>query len=86
MLHSLITHPLWGGYKEVLMVTLQVGGMTCEHCVRAVTKTLQAVPGVDNVSVSLAGGRAQVEGAADPQALVRAIKQEGYEANLVESQ
>ena len=69
-----------------MAITLQVGGMTCEHCVRAVTKTLEAVPGVDNVSVSLAGGRAQVEGAADPQALVRAIKKEGYEASLAESQ
>lgn len=69
-----------------MAITLQVGGMTCEHCVRAVTKTLQAVPGVDTVSVSLAGGRALVEGAADPQALVQAIKKEGYEANLVGSQ
>ena len=69
-----------------MAITLQVGGMTCEHCVRAVTKTLQAVPGVENVSVNLAGGRAEVEGAADPQALVRAIESEGYEANLVASQ
>jgi copper chaperone len=65
---------------------LQVGGMTCEHCVRAVTKTLQAVPGVDDVSVTLAGGRALVEGTADPQALVHAIEKEGYEANLVGAQ
>ena len=69
-----------------MAITLQVGGMTCEHCVRAVTKALEAVAGVDNVSVNLAGGRAQVEGQADPQALVRAIKSEGYEANLVASQ
>lgn len=69
-----------------MAITLQVGGMTCEHCVRAVTKKLQAVPGVDSVSVNLAGGRAQVEGAADPQALVQAVKSEGYEANLVATQ
>ena len=69
-----------------MAVTLQVGGMTCEHCVRAVTKSLQAVPGVDNVSVNLAGGRAQVEGAADPRALVSAIKNQGYEASVMGSQ
>lgn len=68
-----------------MAITLQVGGMTCEHCVRAVTKTLQAVPGVDAVSVNLAGGRAEVQGAPDPQALVRAITGEGYEAKLVSS-
>ena len=66
-----------------MAITLQVGGMTCEHCVRSVTKTLQAVPGVDSVSVSLAGGRAQVDGAADPDALVQAVRNEGYEAELV---
>jgi len=69
-----------------MAITLQVGGMTCEHCVRAVTKALEAVAGVDNVSVNLAGARAQVEGAADPQALLQAVKSEGYEANLVASQ
>ena len=69
-----------------MAINLQVGGMTCEHCVRSVTKALEAVAGVDNVSVNLAGGRVQVEGAADPQALLRAIKSEGYEANLVASQ
>lgn len=69
-----------------MAVTLKVEGMTCEHCVRTVTKTLQAVPGVDTVSVSLAGGRAQVEGAADPQALVSAVRKEGYGANVVGSQ
>jgi len=68
-----------------MAVTLKVQGMTCEHCVRAVTKALQAVPGVDHVSVDLAAGRAQVEGAADPQALVGAIKKEGYEASVVSS-
>lgn len=69
-----------------MAITLQVGGMTCDHCVRAVTKALEAVAGVDQVVVNLAGGRAQVEGAADPQALVRAVTSEGYEANLVASQ
>lgn len=68
-----------------MAITLQVDGMTCEHCVRAVTRTLEGVPGVENVAVSLAGGRAQVEGEADPQALVQAVKHEGYEANLVQA-
>lgn len=69
-----------------MAIALQVGGMTCEHCVRAVTKVLEAVGGVGNVVVNLAGGRAQVQGTADPQALLRAVTSEGYEANLVASQ
>jgi copper chaperone len=60
--------------------------MTCEHCVRAVTNALEAVAGVEIAEVSLAGGRARVDGEADPQALLRAVEKEGYEAKLVEPQ
>jgi copper chaperone len=36
--------------------TYQVTGMTCEHCVRAVTEELGDVPGVSAVAVALAPG------------------------------
>ena len=36
--------------------TYQVTGMTCEHCVRAVTSELAAVPGVSAVTVALVPG------------------------------
>lgn len=32
---------------------LKVQGMTCEHCVRAVTEELAALPGVSEVTVDL---------------------------------
>jgi copper chaperone len=67
------------------MTTLSVVGMTCNHCVHSVTKALQAVAGVQNVSVNLQDGRARVEGKADPQALVRAVEEEGYKAKVLES-
>ncbi|TAK88037.1 MAG: copper chaperone [Betaproteobacteria bacterium] len=63
--------------------TLQIKGMTCDHCVRAVTKALQGVAGVANVSVDLGAGRAQVDGPADPASLVRAVEKQGYEARVV---
>ena len=66
-----------------MTMTLQVGRMTCGHCVRAVTRALEGVAGVETVAVNLEGGRARVEGVADPQALVRALEDEGYEANVV---
>jgi copper chaperone CopZ len=65
------------------MTTLQIGGMTCQHCVGAVTKALQGVAGVDNVSVDLGAGRARIEGPADPASLLRAVESEGYDAKLV---
>jgi copper chaperone CopZ len=36
--------------------TYQVTGMTCEHCVRAVTGELESVPGVSAVTVTLISG------------------------------
>lgn len=65
-----------------MSIDLEVGGMTCGHCVHAVTKALKSVEGVKNVSVSLENRSASVEGAADPQALVRAVQAEGYEARI----
>ncbi|MGC8529516.1 MAG: CopZ family metallochaperone [Leptospirillia bacterium] len=58
---------------------LKVGGMTCNHCVMAVTKALEAVPGVTKAHVSLEKGQAVVEGSAPREALVGAIKAEDYE-------
>ncbi len=64
------------------MTRLEVKGMTCMHCVAAVKKALEAVPGVARVEVSLEAGEALVEGTADPEALMAAVKNEGYEARV----
>ncbi|MEJ2346675.1 MAG: heavy metal-associated domain-containing protein [Gammaproteobacteria bacterium] len=62
--------------------TLKVTGMTCQHCVAAVTKALQQVPGVTTADVSLKQGQATIDGSADPAALLAAVKEEGYSAEL----
>jgi copper chaperone len=62
--------------------TLKVSGMTCEHCVMAVSRALAKLPGVDAADVSLEKAQAVVEGSADAQALIAAVKAEGYEARL----
>ena len=41
--------------------TYRVTGMTCDHCVRAVTDEVSAIPGVRDVEVDLvAGGESAV--------------------------
>lgn len=40
--------------------TFQVAGMTCDHCVHAVTDELQALQGVEAVDVDLAAGTASI--------------------------
>lgn len=63
------------------MQTYEIKGMTCGHCVKAVTKALAKVPGVAGVpGVDLASGRAVIEGAPDEQAVIAAIQDEGYQA------
>jgi copper chaperone CopZ len=36
--------------------TVTVAGMTCEHCVKAVTEELSALHGVQSVNVTLSSG------------------------------
>ncbi len=62
---------------------LKVEGMTCQGCVRSVTRVLQALPGVEKVEVSLEKGEAAL--AFDPSKatiadLKRAVNEAGYEA------
>ncbi len=64
------------------MLKLKVEGMTCNHCVMAVKKALLKVPGVEKAEVSLERAEALVEGKADPEALIRAVEEEGYRAAL----
>jgi copper chaperone len=61
------------------MLRLQVSGMTCGHCARAVTRAVEALPRVERALVDLKAGEVSVEGAADEAAIRRAIEEEGYE-------
>lgn len=67
-------------YKEEKMTRIKVQGMSCGHCVQAVTKALQEVPGVENVQVSLEKAEAAFEASAevDMQAVKKAVEDAGY--------
>jgi copper chaperone len=62
--------------------TLEVTGMSCDHCVKAVTNALSAIAGVADVSVNLKGGK--VSFSHDParaplDVITAAIVEEGFE-------
>ncbi len=63
-------------------IKLKITGMTCNHCVAHTKKALEAVPGVESAEVSLEPGGAVVKGDADPQALIEAVKEAGYQAEV----
>jgi len=44
--------------KDPVLIDIPVYGMTCEHCVRRVTKALEELQGVENVRVSLTDSKA----------------------------
>jgi len=63
------------------MKTIKVKGMSCSHCVKAVTKALQAVDGVDQVKVSLETGEAAFEETmpVDMSVIKEKIRKAGFE-------
>lgn len=63
------------------MPAIKVEGMTCQHCVAAVTKALESIDGIANVSVDLAAGTATYDQAVpvDAEAIRNAIEDAGYE-------
>lgn len=63
--------------------TYTVTGMTCDHCVRAVTAEVSMLPGVTDVEVDLATGRVRVRSdqALDDAAVEAAVEEAGYEVD-----
>lgn len=63
------------------MKKIKIKGMTCQHCVAAVTKALSSIEGIDNVSVDLESGEATFEEniPVDPGTIREKIEDEGYE-------
>ncbi|MEF8824032.1 MAG: cation transporter [Desulfohalobiaceae bacterium] len=61
---------------------VKVKGMSCQHCVSAVTQALQQVEGIANVEVSLDKGEARFEEdkQVDREAVRKAVQDAGYEA------
>jgi copper chaperone len=59
--------------------TYTVAGMTCDHCVNAVSGEVSAVAGVSDVAVDLAGGTVTVRGEGYTDDEVRAaVDEAGY--------
>ena len=61
-------------------LTLEIGGMSCGHCVAAVRGALEGVPGVKVEEVRVGAARVAYDPAeADVARIEGAIREEGYE-------
>ncbi|MFM0735075.1 cation transporter [Paraburkholderia sediminicola] len=68
-----------------MTIEFQVEGMSCQHCVTAVTNAIREHDGTAQVQVDLASGRVAVESAQPADALKAAIDEAGYTVTSVTS-
>jgi copper chaperone len=63
------------------MKTIKIKGMSCQHCVKSVTKALEEIDGVSGVSVDLLKGEASFDekGPVDEGLIREKIKKAGFE-------
>ena len=64
------------------MTQYRITGMSCAACSARVEKAVSAVPGVTSCSVNLLTNSMGVEGSADPESILAAVKKAGYGASL----
>ncbi|BDB17467.1 copper chaperone CopZ [Pseudomonas sp. CYM-20-01] len=64
------------------MQVFSVEGMTCGHCVRAVTQAVQGQDPAASVKVDLAAKEVGVESRLSAEQVIEAIAEEGYSAKL----
>jgi len=62
------------------MIELKLPTMTCEHCVRTVSHTVQQVDAAATVAVDLPGKTVRIESQHPRQEFVAALAEEGYVA------
>jgi copper chaperone CopZ len=67
-----------GNYRSAMRTTLEIEGMSCVHCVRAVVTGLGGIPGITGADVSI--GRAVVDHGphVTPARLREAVEVAGY--------
>ena len=67
-----------------MQTTINVSGMTCGHCISAVTMELSLLPSVTEVDVDLESGQVTItsDAALEQAQLATAIDEAGYELVL----
>ena len=65
------------------MQVFNVQGMTCGHCVRAVTRAVQAQDEQAIVEVDLAQKQVKVQSSLQAPEILQLIREEGYQAEAI---
>ena len=65
-----------------MSTTIEVTGMSCEGCEASVEDALEGIAGVTDATADSDADTATVHGDADPDDLVAAVEDAGYDAGL----
>lgn len=65
-------------------ITISVDGMTCRHCVRAVTARLRDVPGVETVVADVGSSSIRLGGTMTLPDILTAFRDLAYRPRVVE--
>lgn len=65
------------------MMTFKVEGMTCGHCIDAVTRALRALDPSAQVQIDLGNGVVRAEGLFSEEQAAQAIRAEGYSVAVI---
>ena len=64
-------------------LVLQIGGMDCRHCARAVSAIVRDVPGVRTVAVDVPSGTLTVSGSVVLATLLAVLRATGHEVRVL---
>jgi copper chaperone len=64
------------------MQTFNVQGMSCGHCVKAITQAVQARDPAADVQIDLGARTVQVQSSLPASTLIEVIREEGYEVSF----
>jgi copper chaperone len=69
------------------MIThVKIGGMSCQHCVKAVFTSLTPVPGITSAQVTIGDAVIEHDGRATPELIRDAIEEAGYDVEGFEEE
>ncbi|KAF8512754.1 hypothetical protein BU17DRAFT_53890 [Hysterangium stoloniferum] len=71
---------------QTYRVVLAIQGMTCASCVSAITRAIESVPGIADITINLLGssGNAVVQSRADAERVRSEIEDAGFDCSIVE--
>lgn len=76
-----------GDLEDIRIVNVLIQFMTCQSCVKSITKALESTPGISSAAIDLETetGIIQISNEMDPKIVVQVIEDAGFEASILQT-